>query len=149
MILYIENNRSFCIIWFVSLSLCISVFPLLIFVPQWPGAIASRIESQQRPPPSVIVIGAGISGIAAARSLYDASYKVSYHYSFVFFGIIGLGEVLFLLSALAYFHHLVRWLYWSLGIGLVVAFIRTTHLVVLLTWEPHGMFNLFYCICCT
>ncbi|XP_057430081.1 probable polyamine oxidase 4 [Lotus japonicus] len=41
------------------------------------GAIASRIESQQRPPPSVIVIGAGISGIAAARSLYDASYKVT------------------------------------------------------------------------
>ncbi|RDX65780.1 putative polyamine oxidase 4 [Mucuna pruriens] len=41
------------------------------------GAIASRIEGQHRPLPSVIVIGAGISGIAAARSLYDASFKVT------------------------------------------------------------------------
>ncbi|KAH1196808.1 putative polyamine oxidase 4 [Glycine max] len=42
------------------------------------GAIASRIEGQHRGAlPSVIVIGAGISGLAAARSLYDASFKVT------------------------------------------------------------------------
>ncbi|XP_028768784.1 probable polyamine oxidase 4 [Neltuma alba] len=41
------------------------------------GTIASHIERQRRAPPSVIVIGAGISGIAAARSLYDASFKVT------------------------------------------------------------------------
>ncbi|KAI4307718.1 hypothetical protein L6164_030875 [Bauhinia variegata] len=39
------------------------------------GGIA--IERQCRPPPSVIVIGAGISGIAAARILHDASFKVT------------------------------------------------------------------------
>ncbi|XP_057720796.1 probable polyamine oxidase 4 [Arachis stenosperma] len=41
------------------------------------GTIASRIERQHRSRPSVIVIGAGISGVAAARSLYDASFKVT------------------------------------------------------------------------
>ncbi|XP_019419803.1 PREDICTED: probable polyamine oxidase 4 [Lupinus angustifolius] len=39
------------------------------------GGIATCIEGQHTP--SVIVIGAGISGIAAARSLYDASFKVT------------------------------------------------------------------------
>ncbi|KAI9118459.1 hypothetical protein K1719_010791 [Acacia pycnantha] len=41
------------------------------------GTIASHIERQLREPPSVIVIGSGISGIASARSLYDASFKVT------------------------------------------------------------------------
>lgn len=41
------------------------------------GTITSLIDSQQRPAPSVIVIGAGISGIAAARILHDASFKVT------------------------------------------------------------------------
>ncbi|KAL2333173.1 hypothetical protein Fmac_014386 [Flemingia macrophylla] len=41
------------------------------------GKIASLIEGQNRSPPSVIVIGAGISGIAAARRLCDASFKVT------------------------------------------------------------------------
>ncbi|MCH85403.1 polyamine oxidase 4-like, partial [Trifolium medium] len=39
--------------------------------------ITSLIDSQQRPAPSVLVIGAGISGIAAARILHDASFKVT------------------------------------------------------------------------
>ncbi|KAL5170767.1 putative polyamine oxidase 4 [Glycine soja] len=42
------------------------------------GTIASCIEGQHRGAiPSVIVIGAGISGLAAARSLHDASFKVT------------------------------------------------------------------------
>ncbi|KAF7816289.1 putative polyamine oxidase 4 [Senna tora] len=41
------------------------------------GTITSHIQRQRIPPPSVIVIGAGISGIAAARSLYDASFNVT------------------------------------------------------------------------
>eukprot|EP00257_Ricinus_communis_P019943 XP_015579069.1 probable polyamine oxidase 4 [Ricinus communis] len=40
------------------------------------GTFASHIERQNSSPPSVIVIGAGISGLAAARVLYDASFKV-------------------------------------------------------------------------
>ncbi|KAE9594437.1 putative oxidoreductase [Lupinus albus] len=39
------------------------------------GGVATCIEGQHTP--SVIVIGAGISGVAAARSLYDASFKVT------------------------------------------------------------------------
>ncbi|RYQ99518.1 hypothetical protein Ahy_B07g087458 isoform A [Arachis hypogaea] len=39
--------------------------------------VASHIERQCSPLPSVIVIGAGISGLAAARSLYDASFEVT------------------------------------------------------------------------
>ncbi|KAK1576441.1 hypothetical protein Q3G72_013866 [Acer saccharum] len=38
--------------------------------------IASLIERQKGSLPSVIVIGGGISGLAAARVLYDASFKV-------------------------------------------------------------------------
>lgn len=40
------------------------------------GTFASHIQSQQGSIPSVIVIGGGISGLAAARILYDASFKV-------------------------------------------------------------------------
>lgn len=40
------------------------------------GTFASHIERQNSSLPSVIVIGGGISGLAAARSLYDASFKV-------------------------------------------------------------------------
>ncbi|KAJ7960022.1 Polyamine oxidase [Quillaja saponaria] len=40
------------------------------------GTLASHIEGHCSSPPSVIVIGGGISGIAAARFLYDASFKV-------------------------------------------------------------------------
>ncbi|KAI9162091.1 hypothetical protein LWI28_023733 [Acer negundo] len=39
--------------------------------------IASLIERQKSSLPSVIVIGGGISGLAAARVLYDASFKVT------------------------------------------------------------------------
>ncbi|XP_057492599.1 probable polyamine oxidase 4 [Actinidia eriantha] len=40
------------------------------------GTFASHIERQHRSPPTVIVIGGGISGIAAARILHNASIKV-------------------------------------------------------------------------
>nr|ANJ77638.1 polyamine oxidase 4 [Malus domestica] len=40
------------------------------------GSVSSHIERQQNACPSVIVIGGGISGIAAARILHDASFKV-------------------------------------------------------------------------
>ncbi|KAL9320215.1 hypothetical protein ACSQ67_012054 [Phaseolus vulgaris] len=50
--------------------------PLLYYVHSH-GTISSRVESQSRTLPSVIVIGAGISGIAAARSLHEASFKVT------------------------------------------------------------------------
>ncbi|KAL3527380.1 hypothetical protein ACH5RR_012036 [Cinchona calisaya] len=40
------------------------------------GTFPSRIDRQQSSLPSVIVIGGGISGIAAGRILQDASYKV-------------------------------------------------------------------------
>lgn len=40
------------------------------------GTIASHVRGQQGSVPSVIVIGGGISGTAAARILQDASYKV-------------------------------------------------------------------------
>ncbi|TQD88473.1 hypothetical protein C1H46_025997 [Malus baccata] len=40
------------------------------------GSVLSHIERQQNVCPSVIVIGGGISGIAASRILHDASFKV-------------------------------------------------------------------------
>ncbi|KAI8029508.1 putative polyamine oxidase 4 [Camellia lanceoleosa] len=40
------------------------------------GTFASHIERQQSSPPSVIVIGGGISGISAAHILHNASFKV-------------------------------------------------------------------------
>ncbi|KDP35703.1 hypothetical protein JCGZ_10475 [Jatropha curcas] len=40
------------------------------------GNFASHVERQNNSQPSVIVIGGGISGVAAARTLYDASFKV-------------------------------------------------------------------------
>ncbi|RZC26486.1 putative polyamine oxidase 4 isoform B [Glycine soja] len=40
------------------------------------GTVTSHIKRQCNSPHTVIVIGAGISGIAAARSLHEASFKV-------------------------------------------------------------------------
>lgn len=40
------------------------------------GAFASCIERQQTSKPSVIVIGSGISGIAAAHVLNNADFEV-------------------------------------------------------------------------
>ncbi|GMP26780.1 hypothetical protein CsSME_00003074 [Camellia sinensis var. sinensis] len=40
------------------------------------GTFASHIERKQSSPPSVIVIGGGISGISAAHILHNASFKV-------------------------------------------------------------------------
>lgn len=44
----------------------------------FPYVVASRsdVEREQLLAPSVIVIGGGISGIAAARALCNASFKV-------------------------------------------------------------------------
>ncbi|XP_073156948.1 probable polyamine oxidase 4 [Henckelia pumila] len=41
------------------------------------GSYAAYVETQQSPLPSVIVIGGGISGIAAARMLHNACIKVT------------------------------------------------------------------------
>ncbi|NP_001170164.1 Polyamine oxidase 5 [Zea mays] len=41
------------------------------------GGFFTHIDGQNRSPPSVIVIGGGISGIAAARALSTASFKVT------------------------------------------------------------------------
>ncbi|THG01770.1 hypothetical protein TEA_019703 [Camellia sinensis var. sinensis] len=49
----------------------ITVTLLLLF-----GTFASHIERKQSSPPSVIVIGGGISGISAAHILHNASFKV-------------------------------------------------------------------------
>lgn len=44
------------------------------------GFLISHIERQQSSPPSVIVIGGGISGIAAARALCNASFNVIFSF---------------------------------------------------------------------
>ncbi|GFS35311.1 polyamine oxidase 4 [Actinidia rufa] len=46
------------------------------FIIDFLSTFASHIERQHRSPPTVIVIGGGISGIAAARILHNASIKV-------------------------------------------------------------------------
>jgi polyamine oxidase len=43
-----------------------------------PGLFVQHIDGQNASPPSVIVIGGGISGIASARALSNASFKVNY-----------------------------------------------------------------------
>ncbi|KAK4490444.1 hypothetical protein RD792_001121 [Penstemon davidsonii] len=40
------------------------------------GAYASRVERQHNSLPFVVVVGGGISGLAAARMLQNASFKV-------------------------------------------------------------------------
>jgi polyamine oxidase len=49
---------------------------LILFV--IPGLFGQHIDGQNASPPSVIVIGGGISGIASARALSNASFKVNY-----------------------------------------------------------------------
>eukprot|EP00268_Persea_americana_P039690 TRINITY_DN39314_c0_g1_i5.p1 TRINITY_DN39314_c0_g1~~TRINITY_DN39314_c0_g1_i5.p1 ORF type:complete len:493 (-),score=103.97 TRINITY_DN39314_c0_g1_i5:225-1703(-) len=48
----------------------------LNFADAMDGLLLSRLESQRSSPPSVIVIGGGISGIAAARVLHDSCFQV-------------------------------------------------------------------------
>ena len=40
------------------------------------GSCLTCLERQQTSPPSVVVVGGGISGIAAARALSNASFQV-------------------------------------------------------------------------
>jgi len=40
------------------------------------GLCCANVEKQQGRSPSVIVIGGGMAGIAAARALHDASFQV-------------------------------------------------------------------------
>ena len=47
-----------------------------------PPGFFTHIDGQNRSPPSVIVIGGGISGIAAARALSNASFKVNFLFTF-------------------------------------------------------------------
>jgi polyamine oxidase len=60
---------------------------------QWLGTFISQAERPNSSLPTVIVIGGGISGLAAARRLHDASFKVSklwiciYAHSYMFVGI--------------------------------------------------------------
>ncbi|XP_027368477.1 polyamine oxidase 5-like [Abrus precatorius] len=58
----------------VFILLSVRTFSLLIFTP---GTVSSHVKKQCNSLPTVIVIGAGISGIAAARCLQDASFKVT------------------------------------------------------------------------
>jgi polyamine oxidase len=51
---------------------------MLIFFMMIPGLFVQHIDGQNASPPSVIVIGGGISGIASARALSNASFKVNY-----------------------------------------------------------------------
>lgn len=44
------------------------------------GLLISHIERQRSSSPSVIVIGGGISGIAAACALYNASFNVMFSF---------------------------------------------------------------------
>lgn len=63
-----------CCLLFLFMSLFIRVYYFL----WWAGSVSSHIERQHNALswPSVIVVGGGISGVAAARVLHDASFKV-------------------------------------------------------------------------
>lgn len=50
-----------------------------------PFAAALCYGQEQERTPSVIVIGGGMAGIAAARALHDASFQVFYLYCFMIY----------------------------------------------------------------
>lgn len=52
------------------------VFCTSLNVPYSAGLCYSTMEGKQATSPSVIVIGSGMAGIAAARTLFDASFQV-------------------------------------------------------------------------
>jgi polyamine oxidase len=58
-------------------SKLISIFNPEIYCAVHSGLFLRHIDGQNASPPSVIVIGGGISGIAAARALSNASFKVN------------------------------------------------------------------------
>lgn len=58
-------------------------FKLMVAHPSClPPGFFTHIDGKSRSPPSVIVIGGGISGIAAARALSNASFKVNFLFKF-------------------------------------------------------------------
>lgn len=84
-----------------------------------------------RSPSSVIVIGSGFAGLAAARALKNASFEVP-----------GFGSMLkvFTLILVTYLVYLLlRLLFWNHATGSVAGFIPTTLLVSLLMLELLGM----------
>lgn len=51
-------------------------FPILNSISCFVAVCYANIERRQTTSPSVIIIGAGMAGIAAARALHDASFQV-------------------------------------------------------------------------
>lgn len=115
-------------------------FPLGdLYIVWWLGTFASCIERKCNSLPSVIVIGAGISGISAARILRNASFKVVMLFTLNFFA----AHYHFFLSLLMLTPlFLFRYSCWSHGIELVAAFTLTTHLVAQWIWVHHGKYIL-------
>jgi polyamine oxidase len=66
----------------------------------WLGTLASHVQRQQGSIPSVIVIGGGISGTAAARILHDASFKVIISNAMECIQVMD--------NILSYYHHFVQ-----------------------------------------
>lgn len=62
---------KFCIYFFVSAKMDLDLISFLV------DLCCANDHKQQERSPSVIVIGGGMAGIAAARALHDASFQVS------------------------------------------------------------------------
>lgn len=131
----------------VCLSLFARIFPILIFVSNGQALFHHALRTNKDHFLQLSLLVLEYQGLLqrAFSMMHPSRYRVimisfPLHSFFLFPRIMA--EECFLLLSATYFHHLVRSLYWSHEIGLVVAFILTTHLVVQLTWEPPGKFNL-------